>query len=70
VNVCIVLHLFVTLSVTVSETERAFNKLGNQLKTWKRALTSQKLLNCVCCLAIEHELVSSIDFNDVISDFK
>jgi hypothetical protein len=34
----------------------------------ERCFTSPEYLNSLCCLAIQHELVSSIYFNDVTSD--
>ncbi|XP_026818974.1 uncharacterized protein LOC113557605 [Rhopalosiphum maidis] len=53
------LKIFCTLPVTVSEAERAFSKLGNQLKTWQRASIGQERLNALGILSIEHKLASS-----------
>jgi hypothetical protein len=44
----------------------AFSKLGNQLKTWESASACQQRPNSLSHLAAEHELVSSIDFGEVI----
>jgi hypothetical protein len=49
--------------------ERAFNKLGHQLKTWKDLQPASNALILFAALATEHELASSIDFRDDISDF-
>jgi hypothetical protein len=51
-------------SVTVSETERAFSKLQNQLNTWKKLRPGSNAF-----ILFEHETASNIDFSDVISDF-
>jgi len=69
INTCIALRIFCTLPVTVSEAERAFSKLGNQLKTWQRASIGQERLNALGILSIEHKLASSINFDDIIHDF-
>jgi hypothetical protein len=53
----------------VSEAERAFSKLGNQLKTWQRASIGQDRLNSLALLSIENKLASKINFDDVIHDF-
>jgi hypothetical protein len=42
INTSVALRIFCTLPMTVSEAERAFSKLGNQLKTWQRASTGQE----------------------------
>ncbi|KAL4142599.1 hypothetical protein QTP88_005029 [Uroleucon formosanum] len=69
INTCIALRIFCTLPVTVSEAERAFSKLGNQLKTWQRASIGQERLNALGILSIEHKLASSINFDDIIHNF-
>jgi len=73
IDTCIALRIVCTLPVTISEAERTFSKLGNQLKTWRRLESfnrtrSQERLNALGILSIEHKLASSINFDDIIHD--
>ncbi|XP_025192704.1 uncharacterized protein LOC112592770 [Melanaphis sacchari] len=69
VNVCISLRIFCTIPVTVAEAERSFSNLGNSLKTWQRSTTSQERLNSLAILSMENELASTINFDDIITEF-
>lgn len=42
--------------MTVSESEKAFSKLGNQSKTWHRASTGQEQFNYLVIYSIENIL--------------
>lgn len=68
-NVCSAIRIFLTLPVTVSEAERAFSKLSNELKTWQRSSVSQERLNSLALLSIEHKLATQLNFDSVINDF-
>lgn len=69
INISVALRIFCTLPISVSEAERAFSKLENQLKTWQKASTGQDRLNSLGILSIENQLASKINFNDIIHDF-
>ena len=62
-NVCILLRIFCTLTVTVASGERSFSKLVI-IENPKRATMTQERLNGPAILSIECELAQKIDFDD------
>nr|CAD7430936.1 unnamed protein product [Timema monikensis] len=58
--------IFKHVCVTVSEGERSFSWLGNQLKTWQRASTGQERLNSLDLLYGEHELAALLSYDNSI----
>jgi|UniRef100_A0A2S2Q5A5 hypothetical protein len=56
INTSVALRIFCTLPMTVSEVEKAFSKLGNQL-------------NSLALLSIENKLASKINFDDIIHNY-
>ena len=67
-NVYVALRLFLTLPVSNCEGERSFSVL-KRVKNELRTTMSQTRLSALSLLAIEHELVSGLDFEDVIHQF-
>ena len=67
-NVCIVLRIFVTLSVTVASAERSFSKL-KLIKNFLRNAMSQERLNDLAILSIENELARQANFDELIDTF-
>jgi len=48
--------------------ERSFSKL-NLIKEELRSTMSQKLLNSLSLMSIEHEILSGLDYENVIENF-
>jgi hypothetical protein len=68
-NTIIVLKILLTTPVTVAGGERSFSKL-KLIKTYLRSrLSQEKLNNSLAILAIESELASTIDYDNMIDDF-
>lgn len=67
-NVCIAFRIFLCLAVTNCSAERAFSYL-KRIKNYLRSSLKNEKLNSLAILAIESELVQSIDFNDIINEF-
>jgi hypothetical protein len=67
-NTIIVLKILLTTPVTVAGGERSFSKL-KLIKTYLRSRLSQEKLNSLAILAIESELASTIDYDNMIDDF-
>jgi len=56
------------MMITNCSGERSFSKL-NLIKEELRSTVSQKRLNSLSLMSIEHELLSGLDFKNVIEDF-
>jgi len=54
--------------ITNCSGERSFSKL-NLIKEELRSTMSQKRLNSLSLMSIEHELLSSLDYENIIEDF-
>ena len=67
-NVEIVLRIYHCMLVSNCTGERSFSKL-KRIKNELRNRTSQDRLNMLSLLSIEHELLQSVSFTDVINDF-
>ena len=67
-NVYIAVRIFLTLPVTNCEGERSFSHLA-RIKNELRTRMGQRRLCSLSLLAIECELVNTLDFNDVVDDF-
>nr|XP_048701137.1 uncharacterized protein LOC125634442 [Caretta caretta] len=63
------IQCFAVLSVTSCSCERTFSKLAH-VKTKLRSTMSQQLLDSLMILYIEQELALSVNYNDVIEEFK
>jgi hypothetical protein len=68
-NVFISVGIFYAIPGTVTVAERSFSNLGNSLKTWQRSTTNQEQLNSLALLSMENELASTINFDDIITEF-
>ena len=67
-NVYVALKLFLTLPVSNCEGERLFSVL-KQVNNELRTTMSQTRLSALSLLAIEHELVSALDFKYIVHQF-
>ena len=67
-NLTVALKLFMTICVSVASCERSFSKL-NLIKNYLRSTMSNRRLNNLTILNIEHEARQNINFEDVISAF-
>lgn len=67
-NVEIALRIFLTLMVTNCTTERSFSQL-KRVKNPNRSVMLQERLDSLCILTIQADILRSINFEDVISDF-
>ena len=67
-NVYVALRLFLTLPVSNRVGESSFSVL-KQVKNELRTKMSQTRLSALSLLAIEHELVSALDFEDIVHQF-
>ncbi|CAM5143744.1 unnamed protein product [Eretmochelys imbricata] len=63
------IQCFAVLPVTSSSCERAFSKLAH-VKNKLRSTMSQQCLDSLMILYIEQELASSVNYNDVIEEFR
>lgn len=61
-------RILLTISVTVASVERSFSQL-KLLKTYMRSTMLQDRLNGLAMIAIENELLESVEFEDLIDDF-
>lgn len=64
----IALRLFLVIPVTVASAERSFSKL-KLIKNYLRSTMSQTRLNSLATISIEHEIVDSIDIEQLVEDF-
>jgi hypothetical protein len=67
-NVSIALRIYSCMAVTNYSAERSFSCL-KRTKTYLRSNISENRLNSLALLFIESELVSTIDFQDLIDTF-
>ncbi|VFQ93600.1 unnamed protein product [Cuscuta campestris] len=67
-NACIAYRILLTVPVTVASAERSFSKL-KLLKSYLRSTMSQDRLSGLTVIAIENEILESIDCEDVINQF-
>ncbi|VFQ94988.1 unnamed protein product [Cuscuta campestris] len=67
-NVCIAYKILLTVLVTVASAERSFSKL-KLLKSYLRSTMSQERVSGLAVIAIENEILESIDCKDVINQF-
>ncbi|CAI6371339.1 unnamed protein product [Macrosiphum euphorbiae] len=67
-NIIISFRIFLSMMITNCSGERSFSKL-NLIKEELRSTMSQKRLNSLSLMSIEHELLSSLDYENVIEDF-
>ena len=67
-NICILLRIFCTLTVTVASGERRFSKL-NIIETENRATLTQERLNGLSMRVIENECARKINYDDIINTF-
>jgi hypothetical protein len=67
-NVSIALRIYSCMAVTNCSTERSFSCL-KRTKTYLRSTIGENRLNNLALLCIESELVSAIDFQDLINTF-
>ncbi len=61
-------RIFLSMMITNCSGERSFSKL-NLIKEELRSTMSQKRLNSLSLMSIEHELLSSLDYENIIEDF-
>lgn len=61
-------RILLTISVTVASAERSFSQL-KLLKTYMRSTMLQDRLNGLAMIAIENELLESVEYEDLIDDF-
>ncbi|PWA86788.1 zinc finger MYM-type protein 1 [Artemisia annua] len=67
-NAIIAYRVLLTIPVTVASAERSFSKL-KLLKSYLRSTMTQERLNGLALIAIESDLLESIDYEDVIDNF-
>ncbi|CAH2088258.1 unnamed protein product [Euphydryas editha] len=67
-NLMIALKLFTTVCVSVASCERSFSKL-KLIKNYLRATMTRSRLSNLGILAIEHEAIQNINFDEVIAEF-
>lgn len=67
-NVFIALRILITLPVSVASGERSFSKL-KIIKSYLRSATSQERLSGLATLAIENDVLNSLDTDLVLRDF-
>jgi hypothetical protein len=67
-NVDTLLRIYLTMLVTNCSGERSFSTLS-RVKNTIRASTGDERLNHLSIMCIESEVMQSLDFKDVISDF-
>ncbi|GKB68411.1 zinc finger MYM-type protein 1-like protein [Tanacetum coccineum] len=67
-NAMIAYRVLLTIPVTVASAERSFSKL-KLLKSYLRSTMSQDRLNGLALIAIENDLLDSVDYEDLIKNF-
>ena len=65
---CMSLKLYLTAAVSIPSCERSFSKL-KLIKSYLRSTMGESRLSALAILSIESELVETISFDDVISEF-
>lgn len=67
-NVFIALRILLTLPISVASGERSFSKL-KRIKNYLRSSISQERLSGLATLAIENEILNTIDTDTILKDF-
>ena len=67
-NVCITLRIYLSMLVTNCSGERSFSSL-KRIKTCLRNSMSDPKLNHLSLMAVESDLLRSLDFNEIIHNF-
>ncbi|GJU97468.1 zinc finger MYM-type protein 1, partial [Tanacetum coccineum] len=67
-NAIIAYRVLLTIPVTMASAERRFSKL-KLLKSYLRSTMSQERLNVLALIAIENDILESVNYNDLINNF-
>ena len=67
-NVTIAYRILLTIPVTVASAERSFSKL-KLLKSYLRSTMLQDRLNGLALIAIENDILETVEYEDLIDDF-
>ena len=67
-NLAVALRILLTVPVTVASGERSFSRL-KLIKTFLRSTMSQDRLVGLAILSIENDVVQTLDFADLLSQF-
>ncbi|KAI3709113.1 hypothetical protein L2E82_38872 [Cichorium intybus] len=67
-NAIIAYRVLLTIPVTVASAERGFSKL-KLLKSYLRSTMSQERLNGLAMIAIENDILETIDYEDLVNNF-
>ncbi|GJU03954.1 zinc finger MYM-type protein 1-like protein [Tanacetum coccineum] len=67
-NALIAYRVLLTIPVTVASAERSFSKL-KLLKSYLRSSMSQERLNGLAMIAIENDLLSNVDYKEMVKNF-
>ena len=67
-NVWIAYRILLTIPITVASVERSFSKL-KLIKSFLRSTMSQERLNGLAIISIEKDLVSKLEYKNLINDF-
>ncbi|GKF12451.1 zinc finger MYM-type protein 1 [Tanacetum coccineum] len=67
-NAIISYRVLLTVPVTVASAERSFSKLI-LLKSYLRSTMSQERLNGLALIAIENDILESVNYDDLINNF-
>nr|GEX46472.1 zinc finger MYM-type protein 1 [Tanacetum cinerariifolium] len=67
-NEIIANRVLLTITVTVASAERSFSKL-KLIKSYLRSSMSQERLNGLALIAIENDILESVDYEDLINSF-
>ncbi|GJZ02219.1 zinc finger MYM-type protein 1-like protein, partial [Tanacetum coccineum] len=67
-NAIIAYRVLLTIPVTVASAERSFSKL-KLLKSYLRSTMSQERLNGLALIAIENDILESVNYDDLINNF-
>ena len=67
-NASIAYRILLTIPVTVASAERSFSKL-KLIKSYLRSTMSQERLSGLAILAIEKEILTELEYDDLINNF-
>ncbi|XP_039045651.1 uncharacterized protein LOC120185532 [Hibiscus syriacus] len=67
-NALIAFRVLLTIPVTVASAERSFSKM-KLLKSYLRSTMSQERLNGLALIAIENDLLESLDYKELVNNF-
>jgi hypothetical protein len=67
-NTSIAIRILLTLPVSVASGERSFSKL-KIIKNYLRSTIAQKRLNNLSIIAIESDIMDSIDLEEIVKEF-